>query len=99
MQKYVVSTTLSDPAWNNSQVISGDIAGEIQKLRDAPGGDILVNGSARLVAFLLDRGLIDELRLMVFPIVLGTGLRLFPEGIASSPSRSASRGLPARRSS
>jgi dihydrofolate reductase len=84
MPKYVVSTTLTDPAWNNSQVISGDIAGAVQRLRDAPGGDILVNGSARLVSFLLDRGLIDELRLMIFPIVLGTGKRLFPDGIASS---------------
>jgi dihydrofolate reductase len=84
MRKYAVSTTLTDPAWNNSIVISGDIAAEIQRLRDAPGGDILVNGSAQLVALLLAEGLIDELRLMIFPIVLGTGKRLFPEGIPSS---------------
>jgi dihydrofolate reductase len=84
MQKYVVSSTLDDPAWSNSRVIRGDIAAEIQKLRETAGGDILVNGSAQLVSLLLDRGLIDELRLMLFPIVLGEGKRLFPDGIASS---------------
>jgi dihydrofolate reductase len=87
MQKHVVSTTLRDPGWNNSRVIARDVAGEVQKLRDAPGGDILVNGSATLVSFLLDRGLIDELRLMVFPIILGEGKRLFPDGIASTSLR------------
>jgi dihydrofolate reductase len=84
MQKYVVSSTLEDPEWSNSRVIRGDIAAEIQQLREAPGGDILVNGSAQLVSLLLDKGLIDELRLMVFPIVLGKGKRLFQHGIASS---------------
>jgi dihydrofolate reductase len=84
MQKYVVSSTLEDPGWSNSRVISGDIAAEIRELREAPGGDILVNGSAQLVSLLLDKGLIDELRLMLFPIVLGDGKRLFPGGIASS---------------
>jgi dihydrofolate reductase len=74
MQKYVVSSTLGDPEWNNSKVVSVD---DIAGLRDAPGGDILVNGSAQLVAELLDRGLVDELRLMVFPTVLGGGRRLF----------------------
>jgi dihydrofolate reductase len=85
MRKYVVSSTVGEPAWNNSRVIAGDIAGEIQKLRDAPGGDILVNGSAQLFSLLLEQGLIDELRLMLFPVVLGGGKRLFPEGGASSP--------------
>jgi dihydrofolate reductase len=74
MQKYVVSSTLGEPAWNNSKVVSVD---DIAGLRDAEGGDILVNGSAQLVAELLDRGLVDELRLMVFPTVLGGGRRLF----------------------
>jgi dihydrofolate reductase len=74
MQKYVVSSTLGEPEWNNSKVVSVD---DIAGLRDAPGGDILVNGSAQLVAELLDRGLVDELRLMVFPTVLGAGRRLF----------------------
>ena len=84
MPKYVVSSTLAEPGWNNSHVISGDIAGEIARLRDAPGGDILVNGSGQLVSLLLERGLIDELRLMVFPVVLGAGQRLFPEGIETT---------------
>ena len=83
MQKYVVSSTLGEPEWNNSRVITGDIAGEIQKLRDTPGGDILVNGSGQLVSLLLERDLLDELRLMLFPVVLGAGQRLFAEGIAT----------------
>ena len=74
MQKYVVSSTLGDPEWNNSKVVSVD---EIAGLREAEGGDILVNGSAQLVAALLERDLVDELRLMVFPTVLGAGRRLF----------------------
>ena len=84
MQKYVVSSTLGEPEWNNSKVIRGNIASEIQALRDAPGGDILVNGSSQLVSLLLEQGLIDELRLMLFPVVLGGGKRLFPDGITSS---------------
>jgi dihydrofolate reductase len=84
MQKYVVSSTIGEPGWNNSRVITGDIPGEIQKLRAAPGGDILVNGSGQLVSLLLDEGLIDELRLMLFPVVLGGGKRLFSDGSASS---------------
>jgi dihydrofolate reductase len=79
MAKYVVSSTLSDPAWNNSHVISGDLASEIAKVKELVDGDILVNGSARLVAELVDLGLVDELRLMVFPVLLGSGKRLFGE--------------------
>ena len=82
MRKYVVSSTIGEPGWNNSRVITGDIAGEVRKLRAAPGGDILVNGSGRLVSLLLDEGLIDELRLMLFPVVLGGGKRLFSDGSA-----------------
>ena len=82
MQKYVVSSTLDEPEWSNSKVVSvEDVAG----LREADGGDILVNGSARLVADLLERELVDELRLMVFPTVLGAGRRLF--GDADGPRR------------
>jgi dihydrofolate reductase len=84
MPKYVVSTTLTDPDWNNSHVISGNLVEEVQRLRDAPGGDVLVGGSAQLVQALAENGLVDEYRLMVFPIVLGTGKRLFAE--ASAPS-------------
>jgi dihydrofolate reductase len=80
MRKYVVSSTLTEPEWNNSVVISGDVAAEVAKVKAQPGGDILVNGSGQLVRTLLDHGLVDELRLMVFPIVLATGRRLFADG-------------------
>ena len=73
MQKYVVST-LGEPEWNNTAVVTVD---DVSRLRDTRGGDILVNGSAQLVAELLERDLVDELRLMVFPTVLGSGRRLF----------------------
>lgn len=82
MPKYVVSTTLSDEAatWTNSTVIRGDVAGEIARLKERTTGDILVAGSARLVQALTRYALVDEYRLMVFPIVLGSGKRLFGEG-------------------
>jgi dihydrofolate reductase len=79
--KYVVSTTLKDPQWQNTTVIEGDVAAEIAKIRDRTDGDILVAGSGMLVSALLAADLVDELRLMVFPTVLGRGRRLFPEGI------------------
>jgi dihydrofolate reductase len=79
MPKYVVSSTLSDPEWTNSTVLRGDVVEEVQKLRDAPGGDIVVHGSAQLARTLIDNDLVDELRLMVFPVVLGSGKRLFGE--------------------
>jgi dihydrofolate reductase len=79
MPKYVVSTTLKDPEWNNSTVIDGDLAGAVSKLKDELAGDILVNGSVQLVRALVDEGLVDEWRLMVFPTVLGAGKRLFGE--------------------
>jgi dihydrofolate reductase len=77
MPKYVVSSTLEDPSWNNSTVITGDVAAEIAKLKQEPGGDLLVNGSAQLVQTLMENDLVDEYRLMVFPVVLGEGKRLF----------------------
>jgi dihydrofolate reductase len=77
MPKYVVSTTLEDPEWTNSTVISGDVGQEVARLRDEIDGDIVVHGSATLVQTLLDNDLVDELRLMVFPVVLGSGKRLF----------------------
>jgi dihydrofolate reductase len=79
MPKYVVSNTLENPEWNNSTVISGDLVEEITKLKREVDGDLYVHGSAQLVQFLLENGLVDELRLMVFPVVLGTGKRLFGE--------------------
>ncbi len=77
MPKYVVSSTLQAPEWNNSTVLAGDAAQEVSKLRQALSGDIVVNGSAQLVQTLLAHDLVDELRLMVFPVVLGSGKRLF----------------------
>ena len=79
MPKYVVSSTLEDPQWNNSIVLAGDVVEEVSKLREASGGDILVAGSAQLVQTLIEHDLVDELRLMVFPVVLGKGKRLFGE--------------------
>jgi dihydrofolate reductase len=79
MPKYVVSSTLKDPEWTNSTVLDGDLAEEVSKLRQDVDGDIVVHGSAQLVQALVDDGLVDELRLMVFPVVLGAGKRLFGE--------------------
>jgi dihydrofolate reductase len=79
MPKYVVSSTLHDPQWTNSTVLSGDVVDEITKLKEEQDGDIVVHGSARLVQSLIENDLVDELRLMVFPVVLGTGKRLFGE--------------------
>ncbi|HEY3071145.1 MAG TPA: dihydrofolate reductase family protein [Gaiellaceae bacterium] len=77
MPKYVVSSTLEDPEWNNSTVLKGDVGEEVAKLKERYDGDIVVHGSAQLVQALVDRGLVDEFRLMVFPVVLGSGKRLF----------------------
>jgi dihydrofolate reductase len=77
MPKYVVSKTLKDPEWNNSTVLSGDLTEEVSKLKQEVDGNIVVHGSAQLVQALLERDLVDELRLMVFPVVLGAGKRLF----------------------
>jgi dihydrofolate reductase len=79
MPKYVVSRTLERADWNNSTVLSGDVADEVRALKAQQGGDILVAGSASLVRELTSLGLVDEFRLMVFPIVLGHGKRLFAD--------------------
>jgi len=77
MPKYVVSSTLENPEWNNSTVLTGDVAEEVGKLKERQDGDVVVHGSPQLVQTLLEHDLVDELRLMVFPVVLGTGKRLF----------------------
>jgi dihydrofolate reductase len=87
MPKYVVSSTLEEPEWNNSTVLKGDIAEEVAKLKQEREGDIVVHGSARLVQTLVEKDLVDEVRLMVFPVVLGAGKRLFGETSDKKPLR------------
>jgi dihydrofolate reductase len=74
-----VSTTLQKADWNNSHIISENIAEEIKKLKEQEGKDILVGGSGQLVRFLLDEGLVDKLCLMVYPVILGEGKKLFED--------------------
>jgi len=87
MPKYVVSSTLEEPTWNNSTVLKGDLVEEVSKLRQELDRDIMVHGSAQLVQALLEHDLVDELRLMVFPVVLGTGKRLFGDTSDKKPLR------------
>ncbi len=77
MPKYVVSSTLEKAVWNNSTVLRGDVVNEVSQLRKRVAGDIMIHGSPQLVQALLEHDLVDELHLMVFPVVLGTGKRLF----------------------
>ena len=79
MPKHVVSTTLESPAWNNTEAIKGDVAAAVSNLKAQDGGPILVAGSRTLVHTLMQHGLVDEYRLMIFPVVLGSGRKLFPE--------------------
>jgi dihydrofolate reductase len=79
MEKVVYSSTLEDPSWNNTTVIRGDLRDQIEALKERAEGDILVAGSAQLVQGLVAAGLVDELHLMVYPVVLGAGKRLFAD--------------------
>jgi len=79
MPKYVVSSTLTDPEWENTTVLSGDPIEEVAKLRDADAGPVLVNGSAQLVHALVEADLVDEYRAMVHPVLVADGLRMFPD--------------------
>jgi dihydrofolate reductase len=87
MPKYVVSSTLRVPTWNNSTVLEGELVEAVSRLREEARGDIVVHGSAQLVQTLLEHDLVDELRLMVFPVVLGGGKRLFAQTSAKKPLR------------
>ncbi len=89
MPKYVVSSTLREPAWTNTTVLTGDLADEVPRLRERHDGDVVVHGSASVAQQLLKHDLVDELRLMVFPVVLGTGKRLFGETSDKKPLRLA----------
>jgi dihydrofolate reductase len=82
MPKYVVSSTLAQGEWANSTVLGGDAREEVAELKRRVSGEILLNGSARLAAALIEHGLVDELRLMVFPVILGAGKRLFATAAA-----------------
>jgi dihydrofolate reductase len=85
MPKYVVSSTLQEAEWSNSTVLDGDLAEEVAKLKREIDGVILVAGSAQLVQGLVEHDLVDELRLMVFPVLLGSGKRLFGEAVDKKP--------------
>jgi dihydrofolate reductase len=79
LPKYVPSTTLKDPTWHNTHVLDGDVEAGVRELKAKPGGELQVHGSGVLLRWLLERDLVDELNLRVYPVVVGDGLRLFPE--------------------
>ncbi|MGH3648573.1 MAG: dihydrofolate reductase family protein, partial [Micromonosporaceae bacterium] len=85
--KYVVSSTLEDPDWNNSTVLKGDVVTEVSKLKQELNGDIVVYASFQLGRTLIEHDLVDELRLMIYPVVLGAGERLFGETSHKKPMR------------
>ena len=85
--KYVVSSTLENPEWNNSTVLKGDVVTEVSKLKQALDGEIVVPASYQLGRTLIEHDLVDELRLVVFPVVLGAGERLFAETGDKKPMR------------
>jgi dihydrofolate reductase len=81
MPKVVVSSTLTEPEWNNTTVLRGDVVAGVTDLKERDGGPVLVGGSQTLVHTLIDNDLVDEIRLMVFPVTIGAGLRVFPDTI------------------
>jgi dihydrofolate reductase len=95
LPKYVASSTLEDPQWSNTTVLKGDLASAVQELKDRDGRELQVHGSGRLVQFLLANDLVDRLNLLVFPVIVGAGRRLFPEsGIATGLALDESQTTP-----
>ena len=95
LPKYVASTTLKDPRWANTTVLEGDLASAVRELKQREGRELQVHGSGALVRFLLDNDLVDRLNLLVFPVVVGAGRRLFPDqGIATGLALDGSRTTP-----
>jgi len=98
LPKYVASTTLKDPAWANTTVLEGDLVNAVRELKDRDGRELQVHGSGRLVQFLLDNDLVDRLNLLVFPVIVGAGRRLFPDssiatGLVLDESRTTGSGV------
>src|SRR3990170_881266 len=89
LPKYVVSSTIEDPDWNNSTVLKGDVVDEVAKLKQELNGEVVVLGSPQLTRTLIEHDLVDELRLMIYPVVLGAGARLFGETSDKKPMRLA----------
>jgi dihydrofolate reductase len=87
LPKYVVSSTLSEPKWSNSTLLQGEVVKEVSKLKEEIGGEILIYASYQLVQTLIEHGLVDEFRLVIFPVVLGAGMRLFGESSDKTPLR------------
>ncbi len=87
LPKYIVSSTLTEPKWSNATVLKGDVSKEVSKLRQEIDGDILIYASYQLVRTLIEHGLVDEFRLVIFPVLLGAGKRLFGESIDMTPLR------------
>jgi dihydrofolate reductase len=95
LPKYVPSTTLKDPTWQNTHVLDGDVEAAVRELKARPGRELQVHGSGELLRWLLERDLVDELNLRLYPVVVGDGLRLFPEhGQTHDLSLVESRSLP-----